>query len=199
MKILFKYIIPSIAIIFFTYLRINDKIHFSASDYISFGLTLLTYFYVVFTWEMLEKIKTESYLERRPYLVSDFKSQKNELYFYIENIGKTPAIDVEIKINPDFELINVDSINNSIFKDKIEFYPPKKVVKTFINSTNVFFRKNPNKFDVTISYKDTFNNKFSEHLTLDLNHHKKQNYVIEKDINDLIKSLENIKKVLEKK
>jgi hypothetical protein len=199
MRIILKYIIPPLILIIFIFLIINDKVQFDSSDYLTFGLTILTYFYVVFTWEMLEKIKTESYLERRPYIIADFESPKSELSFFVQNIGKTPAKDVVIKINPDFKIINADSINNSMFKDKIEFYPPNKRVETFIASTSEFFKNNPNKYVVTLTYKDSFNNSFNEKITLDLNHHKKQSYVIEKDIKDLIKSIDDLKKVIEKK
>ena len=98
MKTAFKYIIPSLVIISFLILAITEKADFDSGDYLNFGLTLLTYFYVVFTWEMLERMKTESYLERRPYLVADFKSPKSNLHFELENIGKTHKIMKNIKL-----------------------------------------------------------------------------------------------------
>ena len=175
MKTAFKYIIPSLVIISFLILAITEKADFDSGDYLNFGLTLLTYFYVVFTWEMLERMKTESYLERRPYLVADFKSPKSNLHFELENIGKTPALNVKVKVSPDFELLKKeDSINTTIFKDKIDFFPPKKLIETYLSTTSSFFEKNPDKFTVQLNYEDSFKNKFSEKIILDLNHHKKQ-------------------------
>ncbi|UAB82349.1 hypothetical protein INR76_06195 [Marixanthomonas sp. SCSIO 43207] len=200
MKTAFKYIIPSLVIISFLILAITEKADFDSGDYLNFGLTLLTYFYVVFTWEMLERMKTESYLERRPYLVADFKSPKSNLHFELENIGKTPALNVKVKVSPDFELLKKeDSINTTIFKDKIDFFPPKKLIETYLSTTSSFFEKNPDKFTVQLDYEDSFKNKFSEKIILDLNHHKKQSYLIEKELKDVVKSIDELKKTIEKK
>lgn len=199
MKKIFKYIIPTLILILFGILIIKHKNDFDSSDYLSFAMIFLTYFYVIFTWEMLERMKTESYLERRPYLIADFESPKSNLSFYIKNIGKTPAKNVTIKINPDFNLLNSDTINNSLFNDKIEFYPPNKKTETFITTTSKFFENNPDKFTVELNYMDSFDKEFNEKIILDLNHHKKQTYIIEKELKDLIKSLENIKIAIEKK
>lgn len=200
MKTAFKYIIPSLIIISFLILAITEKADFDSGDYLNFGLTLLTYFYVVFTWEMLERMKTESYLERRPYLVADFKSPKSNLHFELENIGKTPALNVKVKVSPDFELLKKeDSINTKIFKDKIDFFPPRKLIETYLSTTSSFFKKNPDKFTVQLDYEDTFKKKFSEKIILDLNHHKKQSYLIEKELKDVVKSIDELKKIIEKK
>jgi len=200
MKTAFKYIIPSLIIISFLILAITEKADFDSGDYLNFGLTLLTYFYVVFTWEMLERMKTESYLERRPYLVADFKSPKSNLHFELENIGKTPALNVKVKVSPDFELLKKeDSINTTIFKDKIDFFPPRKLIETYLSTTSSFFKKNPDKFTVQLDYEDTFKKKFSEKIILDLNHHKKQSYLIEKELKDVVKSIDELKKIIEKK
>ena len=194
MKQLLEYIIPVLAIIIFTVLNTYGKIDFRPSDYLNFGLTLLTYFYVVFTWEMLERMKTESYLERRPYIIADFDSTNSNMSFYIENIGKTPANNVEIKVHPDFQLLKAeDTINTTILKDKIDFYPPHKKVETYIAPTFEFFKKNPDKYSVSIKYQDSFEKIFTEKILLDLNHHKKQSYIKEKGLEDIVKSLDEVK------
>ncbi|MBU2525057.1 MAG: hypothetical protein KKC03_00455 [Bacteroidetes bacterium] len=200
MKTVFKYIIPAIIFIAFFVLAITEKADLNSGNYLNFGLTLLTYFYVVFTWEMLERMKMESYLERRPYIVADFKSPKGDLHFELENIGKTPALNVKVKVTPDFELgKKEETINSTIFNDKIDFYPPKKMIETYISSTSSFFDKNPDKFMVQLDYEDCFKMKFSEKIILDLNHHKKQSYLIEKDLKDVVKSIDDLKKIIEKK
>ncbi|WP_111710230.1 COG1361 family protein [Lutibacter citreus] len=199
MKETFRYIIPTLIIIVFIYLITNNQTEFDSSDYLSFGMIFLTYFYVIFTWEMLERMRTESHLEKRPYLIADFDSPKSNLSFYIKNIGKTPAKNVKIKVNPDIKLRDSDTINTTLFKGKIEFYPPSKKTETYITTTSDFFKNNPDKFTIDLEYMDSFNNKFTEVITLDLNHHKKQSYIVEKELKDLIKSLENIKKAIEKK
>lgn len=144
-------------------------------------------------------IKKESHLERRPYIVSDFTSEKSELGFYVKNIGKTPAKNVEIKIEPDIVKFNHDSLNKDVFGSTILFFPPEKSVATTINSTSNYFPNNPENYVVSIKYTDSFNEKFSENIHLDLKHHKKQSYIVEKDIRNIVECLEKLNTTLSKK
>ncbi len=199
MKIIFKYIIPIGILIIGILIFYNSSIQFLTSDYLTFTLIFLTYFYVYFTWETLDKMKKESHLERRPYIISDFTSEKSELGFYVKNIGKTPAKNVEVRIEPDIVKFNNDSLNLDIFGRKIDFFPPDKIVETTINSTAEYFNNNPVNYVVSLNYTDSFNEKYSEKIILDLNHHKKQSYVVETDIENIVKSLEKLNKTLSKK
>ena len=176
----------------------NSNIQFLTSDYLTFFLILLTYFYVYFTWETLDKMKKESSLERRPYIISDFTSEKSELGFYVKNIGKTPAKNVTVSIEPDIIKFNNDSLNQDIFGNKIDFFPPDKIVETTINSTSVYFKSNPSHYVVSLNYTDSFNVKFSEKILLNLNHHKKQSYVVETDLKNIERNLEKLNKTLSK-
>ena len=199
MKIILKYIIPIGILIIGILIFYKANIQFLTSDYLTFTLILLTYFYVYFTWETLNKMKKESHLERRPYIVADFTSEKSELGFYIKNIGKTPAKNVEVRIEPDIVKFNNDSLNLDIFGSKINFFPPDKIVETTINSTSNYFNNNPDQYVVSLNYTDSFNEKYSENISLDLSHHKKQSYVVETDMKNVIKSLEKLNKTLSKK
>ncbi len=199
MKVIFNYIFPILILIIGIVIFYNSNNQFLTSDYLTFALILLTYFYVYFTWETLNKMKKESHLERRPYIISDFTSDNSELGFYVKNIGKTPAKNVGIKIEPDIIKFNNDSLNKDIFGKKIDFFPPKKVVETTINETSKYFNNNPDNYVVTLTYTDSFNEKFSEKILLDLNHHKKQSYIVEKDIKNIVESLEKLNKTLSKK
>lgn len=199
MKIILKYIIPIGIIIIGILIFYNSNIQFLTSDYLTFILIFLTYFYVYFTWETLNKMKKESHLERRPYIISDFTSEKSELGLYVKNIGKTPAKNVEIKIEPDIVKFNNDSLNKDIFGSKIDFFPPEKIVETTINLTSKYFTNNPDNYVVTLNYNDSFNEKYSEKIPLDLNHHKKQSYIVEKELKDIVESLEKLNKTLSKK
>lgn len=176
----------------------NSNIQFLTSDYLTFFLILLTYFYVYFTWETLDKMKKESSLESRPYIISDFTSEKSELGFYVKNIGKTPAKNVKVSIEPDIIKYNNDSLNQDIFGNKIEFFPPDKIVETTINSTSDYFKSNPDNYVVTLNYTDSFNVKYSEKILLDLNHHKKQSYVVETDLKKIGENLEKLNRTLSK-
>ena len=198
MKIILKYIIPVGILIMGILIVYNFNIQFLTSDYLTFFLILLTYFYVYFTWETLDKMKKESSLERRPYIISDFTSEKSELGFYVKNIGKTPAKNVKISIEPDIIKFNNDSLNQDIFGNKIDFFPPNKIVETTVNSTADYFKSNPDHYVVSLYYTDSFNVKYSEKILLDLNHHKKQSYVVETDLKNIGENLEKLNKTLSK-
>lgn len=199
MKKIFRYVFPLIVVLTFIFLVLINKNNLKPTDYLSFIMILLTYFYVLFTWEMLEKLNTESYLEKRPYLIADFESENSFLSFYIKNIGKTPAKNVVIKIIPDIKMFERTSINETIFKNKIQFFPPDKKVETLINSTSEFFKKELTEYELEIKYEDTFGEIFKEKIVLNLEHHKSQSYIVTKNISDVVKSLNEIKMILEKK
>ncbi|MBW8245289.1 hypothetical protein K1F50_21005, partial [Muricauda oceani] len=101
MKKFFRIIIPLILITIFVVLHVIDKVNWKATDYLSFGMIVLTYFYVIFTWEMLQRIETQNYLEKRPYIIADFHKERQILKIYIKNIGKTPAKNVKVVLQPD--------------------------------------------------------------------------------------------------
>ncbi len=199
MRYILKYIVPIVIIGVLFIIHQANFIQFVISDYLTFTLIFLTYFYVYFTWETLDKMKQESFLERRPYIIADFTSERSELGFYLTNIGKTPAKNIKVKIVPDIVKFNGDTLNSSIFNEEISFFPPHKKVETTINTTSIYFRENSDHYIVKLNYTDSFNNKFSEEINLNLNHHKKQSYLVEKDLQNVIDSLEKINNTLTNK
>src|SRR5690606_42039038 len=71
-------IIPIILISIFVVLHVVGQVKWKETDYLSVGMIVLTYFYVVFTWEMLQRIETQNYLEKRPYIIADFYKERSE-------------------------------------------------------------------------------------------------------------------------
>lgn len=195
-KNILKFVIPAIIILAFSLSVFYSKEELNLADYLSFTMILLTYFYVIFTWEMLEKLKKESYLEKRPYLISDFESENSFLRIYVKNIGKTPAKNVEIQIRPDIKIFDNKSLNQSIFKEKILFFPPEKQIGSLINTTPEFFKNESSEYEISLSYSDVFDRIFEEKIILNLEHHKSQMYLPQKDITDIVKSLDKIKEEL---
>lgn len=192
MKKLYKFIPPLLAILALIGLEVFSNIELKSADYINISLVILTYFYVALTWEMVKNIKDESHLEKRPYIIFDVKPQNSFLYFQVENIGKTLAKNLKVSIDPDIKIIKNYTLNTSIFKSAIPYFPPKKQVQTYIGSKSDFFEENPISFQVTISYSDNFENNYKESYNLDLTHIKKELYPIKKDINDLVKTIDKL-------
>jgi len=102
-------------------------------------------------------------------------------------------------IEPDIVKYNNDSLNKDMFDNKIDFFPPDKIVETTINSTSEYFKSNPDNYVVRLNYTDSFNEKYTEEISLDLKHHKKQSYIVETDLKNIGKSLEKLNKTLSKK
>ncbi|APS40200.1 hypothetical protein SAMN04488033_13025 [Salegentibacter agarivorans] len=194
MKTIFRIIVPIILIAVFVVLNIIDKVNWKATDYLSFGMIVLTYFYVVFTWEMLQRIETQNYLEKRPYIIADFYKERQVLKIYVENIGKTPAKNVKVKLQPDIVTFQSKSLNQTLFENPIQFFPPGKKVETAINSMNTFFKEEENRnFQIKILYEDVATNKeFSEVIDIDLDHLAQENDIITKTTHDLVKSIDKL-------
>ncbi|WP_143961236.1 hypothetical protein [Litoribacter populi] len=161
------------------------------------GMFFLTYFMVIFTWESLQKSRQESYLESRPYLIADFEAEEDTLYFYVKNIGKTSALDVSISINPDLKLFDQFSFNSEVFREKINFFPPGKIIKTNVNTTYEFHEKNEI-YTLYLTYMDPLKNKIEEEIHMNLKYRRNLLYQKRKKMDDVVKSLEKIVKVLNK-
>ncbi|WP_286760345.1 hypothetical protein [Salegentibacter sp. UBA1130] len=200
MKTIFRIIVPIILIAVFVVLNIIDKVNWKATDYLSFGMIVLTYFYVVFTWEMLQRIETQNYLEKRPYIIADFYKERQVLKIYVENIGKTPAKNVKVKLQPDIVTFQSKSLNQTLFENPIQFFPPGKKVETAINSMNTFFKEEENRnFQIKILYEDVATNKeFSEVIDIDLDHLAQENDIITKTTHDLVKSIDKLTKEIKR-
>lgn len=194
--ILFRFIIPFFIIGLFILVHFYSGIDWKITDYLSFLMILLTYFYVVFTYEMLHRLETQSYLEKRPYLIADFTSERRILKVYVKNIGKTPAYNVEVKLIPDLHTHSGQSLNQTLFKNKIAFFPPEKKVETIVETFIDFFKKGSYQFQIELTYQDNFNENYKEMINVDLGHIEEQSGLVNKTTNDIVKSLDKLTKVL---
>ncbi len=194
-------IIPIILISIFVVLHVVGQVKWKETDYLSFGMIVLTYFYVIFTWEMLQRIETQNYLEKRPYVIADFYKERQVLKIYIKNIGKTPAKNVKVILQPDIITFENKSINQTLFENPVQFFPPGKKVETAINSRNDFFKNEKNRnYQIKIHYEDVAsNNKFNEVIDIDLDHLENENDIITKTTHDLVKSIDKLTQEIKKK
>ncbi len=201
MKNFYRIIIPIILITVFVVLHIVNKVNWRATDYLSFGMIVLTYFYVIFTWEMLQRIETQNYLEKRPYIIADFHKERQVLKIYIKNIGKTPAKNVKVELKPDVVTFGNKSLNQTLFEKPIQFFPPGKKVETAINSKNEFFKNKENRnYQINIYYEDVASSKeFKEVIDIDLDHLENENDIITKTTHDLVKSIDKLTEIIKKK
>lgn len=188
-------------ILIFLILLFLGEINWEATDYLSFGMIVLTYFYVVFTWEMLNRIETQNYLEKRPYIIGDFHKERQVVKFYVKNIGKTPATNVRIQILPDVITFQRKSLNDTLFKNPIKFSAPDQKIDTAINSRKDFFEKEKNRnFQISIGYQDTIggSKKFSETIDLNLDHLEEENNILCKTTTDPVNSIDKLTKEIKR-
>ena len=172
MKNYYKFIPLILIIILISILEFQTDIDFKSSDYINIILVLLTYFYVVFTWEMVKNIKVESHLEKRPYIVYDIWSENSWMYFKVENTGKTLAKDFNLEINPDINITEKYTLNYPIFANTVPYFPPKKKIQTYIGSKSDFFDRNPSIYNIKLTYFDQFGKEYKEIYEFDISHIK---------------------------
>jgi hypothetical protein len=200
MKIIFKYLIPLLGLLLFIILILTDSLKINVSLFANILTIGLTYFYVLFTWEMVSSMKIDSQLERRPYIVPDFFVQDHSyLIFAIKNYGRTPAFKVKVKISPDIELYG-KLISDSLFALPISIMPPNREIKTIIGFSKKIFQ-NANyckEYVVFIEYTDMQGQKIYENFSLNLDYLRHEIYAPRKGVHDIALGIEKLNEKLGK-
>lgn len=202
MKTIVRYILPAIFLIIVLSLILFYNYEFKSTTIVSLITISLTYFYVVFTWEMTVNMKQDSELERRPYIVPDFFIENhNSLVFQIVNYGKTPALNVEIQVNPEIMLFKKKKLSDGMFNKPISIMPPNRKIKTSIGfSINIFQDGSfPTEYNIKIKYQNCRGKFFNDSFKIDFDYMRYEVYVGRKDIHDVASELERINKKLENK
>lgn len=187
---LYYYSIPLIITLLYALLLFFKFENLDSSIITNFLIIIMTYFLVVFAWVNLKKSRDDSYLQNRAYLIFDIEFEEGIFYFFLKNIGKTPAFEVEVRSIPDLKMFNISSLNE-VFKSKISFFPPGKEIKSDFDYSEDFFQREiiPT---IIISYKDSEGKIHSESTTIDLSFRKGLLYKEKKKIDHLVKSLDKI-------
>lgn len=168
-----------------------------------FGVTFL---YLLETRKSVSELKKQREISESPAvtvrIVPD-KKHKHLLNVLIRNTGNWPAYDVKIKFDPDLPYYKSTLNNLSIFKylpvlekgESIEFF--------FDSAKEYFASNNPKNSNVTISYFNkpltTHNDHREEHsinYPINLESFKGQLTVSEKDFDDLVTEIQDIKHAL---
>lgn len=193
---IFFFIIPLVLIAVFiistTFPNISNKFG-GISNIISFTSALLTYIYVVLTGVMVRQIKKTSEEESRPYIIVDIEFTNRMAYFVLKNIGKLPAKELILKVNPDIQLITKKTLTQTIFSKPISLIPPGKEIRTILDVSHSFLRdENPKIYQFEIKYNWGNKQKEKEDYIIDVSMNKGIVYVEEKGISDIAKSLDKI-------
>ncbi|WP_138429807.1 hypothetical protein [Fodinibius saliphilus] len=141
-------------------------------------LVSLTGAYVVLTFLILESNNELKEFQNRPYVVFSLPQEKKVIFLKIENIGKTPAYDMKIDLNPKLKTIEYDGMENSTFL-KQSYLRPNEIISHPVAPISNLLEKNDKEsvFDVTITYKNYKGKEFEEDYKIDTT-----NYVFDKRV-----------------
>jgi len=116
---------------------------------------------------------------RKPEVITDFIFEEGILFISIKNIGSKPAY--KIATNFDKEIRGVDG--NKIISELalfkcIEFLPPQKEVRTFLDSSHAYFNRNePTKIVIQLSFSDERGKNYSKKIKHDLEIYREIGYI----------------------
>lgn len=146
----------------------------------------------------LQEMKEARDQDTAPYIVAYFDVELPFIYFVVKNLGESVAEEIKLDITP--PLTSSEPKNEfrelPFIKDGIGALAPGSEIRIFFDSTIGYFRVNdplPLRYDITISYHGGLQpDQRSNRMILDLSTYKGTGYFIRKDINDLVKSVEEL-------
>jgi hypothetical protein len=169
---------------------------------INFFISVFTATYVILTAFVLLEMRAADERDRRPYVSVNIEFVKRMAWLRIENTGKAPAKTVKITILPDITTAAGTRLSETILKNPIKFLPPGMVIRSVLNSSPEFLKEgNPGSYTIQTSYNWGVRNKTiaDPEYSISVDYAYKQLEIAEKDISDLCKEMENLRKSLEKR
>ena len=114
----------------------------------------------------------------------------------IKNVGNGAAFDVQINFEPDVTYREPDiKLSDLPIFQRLKFFPAGKEIRFFFrNMRDKSSVSVQNQFNANLRYKDSAGKEYNEILYLDLTWHKKLMFVRVKDVDDLVKTVEEIAK-----
>jgi hypothetical protein len=129
----------------------------------TFALLIVTGVYAYLTHKIAQATEENSWQVNRAIVSARLNvSQRALLGLVFENLGKTPATDLKIKLNhPVFQMINdkKDISEVPMIKNGLENFPPNFPVEIYLGTTFEWLNKEANRerfpttFKITITYK----------------------------------------------
>ena len=116
---------------------------------------------------------------KKPEVIVDFIFDDGLLYIAVKNIGALPAYKVSTRF--DKEIIGVTGekkISDLALFKCIEFLPPQKEIKTFLDSSASYFSRNePEMITTRISYEDARKKRYMNKIDHNLEIYREIGYV----------------------
>lgn len=170
-----------------------------ATAIFTFIYVRLTNKYVKLTNQILQTNQMANIDDNRPFVVVSLPSRDDMVYLVIQNIGKSPAYNVEITIEP--SLTTLGSDDKQLNSDKLlnlSFIPPQfelhNMVCTPVEVIDKLGKLDP--FKISISYKDFRKLSFKEEYFISLDSYiyggKIRQYTDQHYFNKIAKNLEKL-------
>lgn len=160
-------------------------------------LTVITLFYVALTAMMLAQMNRAHHADTRPYVSIDLVIENHRVWVRAYNYGRSSARNVKVRFEPDITLKTTKTLNESVFKDVISYFPPQKEIRCFINQSPEFLRSSNETYRVKCEYTDAQNKKvIKESHTISVSYASAVLFLTECDLTDIYKQIEAISQTL---
>ena len=143
-------------------------------------LAMITAYYAILTYLIYKSNNKSTKEQVRPYVVFHIYEEDQFMKMSIQNIGKRPAKEVKIRINPEIDNLELCiNKNNPLNKQLSEqaFIPPGFAIKTVLQfMPNYFDEKLPSQiYTISINYQNLEDEKFSEDYIINLDNYLNRN------------------------
>ncbi len=201
MKVSFSYLLVLPVLLVLTYLAgiffpdLAEHLK-GLEGFASLLIVVLTAVYVFFTGLMVQQMIKAQADERRPYIIADFNIQHPHVWFVVKNIGRLPALNLTIIIDPELIALRKSNLSQKVFSTPFKFFPPGKEFRTFINAAYDFLDESqPDNYTISISYNWLGHKEFvAEEIHINLDAYKHAITVNQNTIHDLTNELIALKK-----
>ena len=116
---------------------------------------------------------------RKPEVIVDFIFDDGLFYITVKNIGAMPAYKVTTQFDKEFRGVAGEKMISDLALFKcIEFLPPQKEIRTFLDSSAAYFDRNePANISTLITYRDSRKRRYASKIDHNLEIYKEIGYI----------------------
>lgn len=143
--------------------------------------------------------------EYRPYIFLDIQFSDLEMDMVLKNDGKAAAFNIQLAVDQNIKVCNAlvsDTkyhLQDLSISGKIAMLAPGDEFREWLDHSGYFFRNNEvRKISGKVVYEDAQGRKYEFPIDIDLEPFAMRSQVLRKDMPDLVKTLENLRRDLER-
>ena len=138
--------------------------------------------------ESVSEMKLSRNLAYRPEIIAFFYEEKGGLYFQIKNIGSRAAFDINVKIDPIFNIYTYTGENNFMTihsgpghktyeEKKIKIFAPNQQLETFVGIQHKIINQYENSIEISKQNEDSLDSKIElSYYDYERKNHFKESY-----------------------